>query len=126
MFGKLLLFLLIAFAVAVSIPKTRAMLGEEAAPIINKYKAKIVPKRLDAMVDQLVVKVGRGEPLPSQKNAWAGWLHRDYSSDPEDPWGHFYYIETQRDGFTVGSMGPDGKKGTADDITRRHRFDNNR
>jgi len=122
MFGKLLLLLLVAFAVAVTIPKTRAMLGDQVAPYINKYKAKIVPKRLQTMEDELVVKIGRGEPLPYQKNQWAGWLRRDYTSDPNDPWGHPYYIEASRDGFTVGSMGPDGKKGTGDDIQLRHLY----
>ncbi len=122
MFGKLFLLVLIVFAVAITIPKTRAMIEEQAAPTINKYKAKIVPGRLKTMVDQLVVKVNQGQPLPSGKNDWAGWLHRDYSSDPNDPWGHPYYMDTSRDGFTVGSMGPDGTKGTRDDITLRHRF----
>lgn len=121
MFGKLVVFLIVVFAIAVTIPQTRQMLANEAAPYINKYKAKIVPKRLDVMIDQLVVKVNRGEPLPSGKSAW-GWLHRDYSSDPEDPWGHPYYIDATRGGFIVGSMGPDGIKGTQDDIRREHRF----
>ena len=33
-----------------------------------------------------------------------------------------YYLESSRRGFTVGSMGPDGERRTADDITVERRF----
>ncbi len=33
-----------------------------------------------------------------------------------DPWGNLYVLETQGEGRLVRSFGPDGKRGTADDI----------
>ena len=34
----------------------------------------------------------------------------------DDPWGNVYVLETQGEGRLVRSFGPDGKRGTADDI----------
>lgn len=118
--GKLFLLFLIVVAAAFTIPKTRAMVLKEASPLVNKFKARIVTGRLKTMVDELVSTEDRGEPLPTGVNDWAGWLQGDYTSDPVDPWGHKYYLEIQSNGFLVGSMGPDGVKDNADDITMRH------
>ena len=41
---------------------------------------------------------------------------------PEDPWGNIYYLESNRRGYTVGSMRPDGIQGNADDITEERRY----
>jgi len=114
MLGKLILYLLVALGLAMSIPKTRAMMVERTAPLTNNLKARLVPARLRAMSEQLSIRVGRAEGFPSD---FEGWLRRDFSSAPEDPWGHFYYLKVGRREFTVGSMGPDALPGTADDIT---------
>lgn len=118
MFGKLLMLVIVALGVGMAVPSTREMMVEKATPVLDSFKAKLVPRRLEVMADQLEVRVGRGESYPSN---WQGWLQRDYSGVPEDPWGAFYYLQTNRDGFTVGSNGPDGQPNTDDDIkvTRR-------
>lgn len=119
MLKKLISLAFVAFAVAVAVPSSRARVLEKAQPLMDGFKAKIVPGRLEAMTTQLVARVNRGEGLPAN---WEGWLERDYSSSAEDPWGHYYYFETRRGGFLVGSMGPDGRRGTEDDITREQRL----
>jgi len=116
--GRIILFLLVILGAAMAIPATRTKLTDAAAPLVNKVKAKIVPGRLEVMADQLEVRLGRGQGLPA---SWEGWLRRDYSSVPEDPWDNIYYIEVGRRGFTVGSMGPDGIQGNDDDITVERR-----
>lgn len=117
--GRIFFILIVALGIGMAIPATRAKMTEAAAPYMNKVKAKIVPARLDAMADQLAARVGRGEKFP---NNWPGWLERDYSSSPQDPWGNLYYLEIGRNDFTVGSMGPDGKQNTPDDIKLRRRL----
>lgn len=116
--GKIVLILLVIFGAAMAIPSTRAKLEHAAAPVMNRVRAKMVPSRLNTMADQLDVRLQRGQGLPA---SWEGWLRRDYSGVPEDPWGNLYYLESGRRGFTVGSMGPDGERGTEDDITVEHR-----
>ena len=111
--GKIILLILVVLGVAMAVPSTRATLTEKAAPVVNQFKAKLVPGRLEVMADQLEGRVNRGEGFP---NNWEGWLQRDYSSVPEDPWGALYYLQQGRGDFTVGSKGPDGVQGNEDDI----------
>jgi hypothetical protein len=113
MLGKLILLIILALGIAMAVPSTRATLMEKAAPVMNGFKAKLVPGRLKVMADQLAIRVNRGEGFPS---SWEGWLQRDFTGEPQDPWGNVYYLQTSRAGFTVGSMGPDGVQGTEDDI----------
>lgn len=113
MVGKILLVILLALGIAMAVPSTRATLMEKASPVLNGFKAKMVPSRLDAMANQLEARVRRGEGFPS---SWESWLDRDFTGDPKDPWGNVYYLQAGRRNFTVGSAGPDGVKGNADDI----------
>ncbi|HSG06735.1 MAG TPA: type II secretion system protein GspG [Longimicrobiales bacterium] len=120
--GKLIFIIIVVLGAGMAIPSTRAMMETQAAPVINRVKAKVVPGRLDAMADQLEVRLGRGEKYP---NNWPGWLEREYTSSAEDPWGNLYFLEIGRNDFTVGSMGPDGKQGTPDDIELTRRLKKN-
>ena len=108
----------IVLGAALAIPTTRAKINDAALPIIDNFRGKIVPGRLKVMADQLDVRLSRGESLPA---GFEGWLRRDYSSVAEDPWGNYYYLETNRRGYTVGSMGPDGIQGSDDDFTEERR-----
>ncbi len=119
MLGKLFTLLFVALAIAMAVPSTRARLVEEVTPVMDNLRARLVPRRLDVMADQLAVRVGRGEGFPTNFN---GWLDRSFSGPPQDPWGNYYFLETRRDRFTVGSLGPDGQKNTADDITLDRRL----
>lgn len=113
MVGKLILALLVVLGIGMTVPSTRAKMEEAAAPVMDRFKAKLVPTRLEAMADQLEVRLKRGEGFPGN---WEAWLDRDYTGAPQDPWGNVYYLQGGRGSFTVGSMGPDGMENTADDI----------
>jgi hypothetical protein len=115
MLKKLLTLAVLVLAVGMVVPSTRAAMMERARPLVDGLKAKIVPSRLEAMSSQLVARVNRGEGLPAN---FDGWLRREFTSSEEDPWGNLYYFESRRGAFLVGSMGPDGRRGTPDDITR--------
>ena len=41
----------------------------------------------------------------------------DFIRVEDDPWGNLYVLEIKIEGLLVRSFGPDGKRGTADDIT---------
>ncbi|MDH5589046.1 MAG: type II secretion system protein GspG [Gemmatimonadota bacterium] len=115
---QLLKILVVVGAVVVAVPKTRARLLDELRPHWNQVLVRTVPSKLKAMGDQLDVRIGRGEGLPQ---AWEPWLRRDFTGVPEDPWGNIWYIDVTRSSYTVGSMGPDGVKGTEDDIRESRR-----
>jgi len=117
--GKFILILILALCVGMAVPKTRTMMESKARPVLDHFKAKIVPGRLQAMSEELSARVMRGEGFPGD---WSYWLRRDFSANPMDPWGHEYYMKQIPDGFEVGSKGPDGVQGNADDIKLKKMF----
>jgi len=114
MFRKLIMLAFVALAVGMAIPSTRAQIADSVRPVKDEIGKRIVPRRLNVMADQLRVRLERAEGLPEN---FYGWLRRDYSGVPEDPWDNVYYLQAGRRDYTVGSMGPDGIQGTPDDIT---------
>ena len=116
--GKIFMLLILGLGVALAVPKSRAAI---VPPAMNRIYAQIVPRRLQAIASQLENRVRRGEGLPNN-NGWESWLDSNSSSSPEDPWDNVYYLDRRRDGFTVGSMGPDGVKGTPDDYTDARQY----
>lgn len=111
--GKLIMLIILVLGIAMAVPKTRTMMEAKAKPVLDHFKAKLVPSRLGAMADELGVRVSRGEGYPS---SFSHWLEKDFTGSPMDPWGNEYYLKQDRGGFLVGSMGPDGVEGNADDI----------
>jgi len=119
MIKKLFYLAIITLGVGMAVPNTRAMMVEKATPMMDRFKVRITVGRLEAMANQLAARANRGEGFPSN---FQGWLERDYTSSAEDPWGNAYYFQTRRDGFVVGSMGPDGRENTGDDIQDQRRL----
>ena len=62
-----------------AIPSTRAKLVDAGTPVMDRVRAKLVPRRLEVMADQLDVRLERGQGLPT---SWDGWLRRDFSGAP--------------------------------------------
>ena len=119
MVKKLIMMLFVLLAVGMAVPSTRAKIEESGIqPVKDAMGVRIVPRRLNSMADQLDARLGRAEGLPGN---FEGWLRRDFTSDPLDPWENTYYLRAGRRDYTVGSMGPDRLQGTEDDIlvTRR-------
>lgn len=108
-----------ALAVGMAVPGTRAQIVDQLRPIRDRTAASIVPRRVEAMVDQLDVRLSRGEGLP---HGFEGWLRRDYTGSEFDPWGNVYFLQGGRRSYRVGSMGPDGLQGTDDDIYEERRL----
>jgi hypothetical protein len=119
MIKKLLYLGVICLGVAMAVPTTRARLLETAAPVTDSFRSRITVRRVSAMADQLTARVNRGEGLPGN---FEGWLRREFTGTPEDAWGNPYYLQARRDGFVVGSTGPDGVHGTDDDIREQRRL----
>ena len=118
MIKKLFMLCIVVFAVTMAIPSTRAEFNARAIrPVMDRIGARLVPRRLDAMADQLDVRLGRAERLPADN--FGAWVRRDYTGPETDPWGNAWFLQIGRRDYTVGSMGPDGEVGTDDDIVER-------
>jgi len=113
MFKKLLMLVILVLGVVMAVPSLRSQLVDEIRPYSDQVKSRFVPRRLKAMADQLDVRLGRAEGFPVRFDMW---LRRDFTGSPQDPWGNLYYLEIGRRDYVVGSMGPDGRQGTEDDI----------
>jgi hypothetical protein len=116
--GKLFFIVLVILGAVIAIPASRDRIADYVNPVVDGFRAKMVPSRLEVMADQLDVRIQRGQGLPGN---FEGWLRRDFSAVPVDPWGNVWYLDVGRRGYTVGSMGPDGRKNTDDDITVERR-----
>lgn len=114
MIKKLFYLAFIALGVTMAVPSLRAEFTGAVRPYVDDVKGLFVPRRLQSMADQLDARLRRAEGLPG---AFEGWLRRDFTGSEIDPWGNLYYLETRPRGYVVGSMGPDGEQGTADDIS---------
>ena len=112
MLKTLLKLAFVALAVGMAIPSTRAQIAGSVTPLRDWMGYRLVPRRLNVMADQIDVRLERAEGLPGN---FEGWLRRDYSGSPEDPWGRQYYLTSSRREYTVGTMGADGIQGTDDD-----------
>ena len=115
MIKKLVGLAFMALVIAMVIPSSRQKLRQDVfKPILDNVKGRLVPGRLNGMADQLEFRLGRAEGFPGN---FEGWLRRDFTGVPEDPWGNVYYLQVGRRDFTVGSAAGDGQPGTDDDIT---------
>lgn len=116
MVKKLLLFLILLLGIAMAVPSTREEIQARAiTPVMDAIGTRLVPRRLEAMANQLDARLARADDLPGAN--FEGWLRRDYTGPEVDPWGNAWYLQVARRTYTVGSMGPDAQRGTADDIT---------
>lgn len=115
MIKKLFLFALALLAVGMAVPSTRAEIRSRAiTPVFDAIGTRLAPGRLEAMADQLYVRLDRGEGFPG---VFEAWLRRDYTGPETDPWDNPWLLEPGRRSYTVASAGPDGQRGTDDDIT---------
>lgn len=120
MLKRLILLVLFLVAVAMAVPSTRQQIQDNVfTPISDDIGRRLVPRRLRVMADQLEVRVGRGEGLPQ---SFESWLRSYYSGPETDPWDNPWYLVEQRSRYIVGSMGPDGRQGTDDDLTESRDF----
>lgn len=113
MIGKLILLLLLALGVALAVPSTRARITE---PVIDRINLEITPRRLEMIATRLEEERSLGRPLPDAEGLET-WLLRNTTLSPQDPWGNHYFVQERSDGFIIGSNGPDGRRGTPDDMT---------
>lgn len=75
-----------------------------------------VNNELTTILDRLEKHAATGEPLP-RPDGFPAFLRRNRMAGSIDPWGAAYYLEVRAETVVVGSAGPDGERGTDDDLT---------
>ena len=126
---KVLAFLLV-LAVIWAIPPVRAALmeklhpvfaklgpvGEKAATPMRRYTART---QINAVLTNLKQRSEEGRQVPTVQE-FPRFLRDHPPSDKRDldPWGTAYFMSKTGRTITIGSAGPDGVRGNADDITK--------
>ncbi|HSJ07143.1 MAG TPA: hypothetical protein VK936_10590 [Longimicrobiales bacterium] len=126
--NKIILFVII-LALIWALPPVRARIAEVAHPVLERMgpvgEAMIRPaqreaakKQVTSIVRALAADLQEGSPPPTG-TAFQVWMRRRMPElSGRDPWDNPYWAEYRRDVLFVGSNGPDGVRGTADDITQ--------
>lgn len=123
---------LILLGFAWSVPQVRARIiraldpaAELLGPVgyrlqepMRRYRAETDIKFL---VDQLQMDRNEGKAIPTNTRGFNDWMseRRGAGDGGRDPWGQYYWMVRDAGVVRVGSNGPDGERGTEDDLTRR-------
>jgi hypothetical protein len=131
---KKILIVVIALAFIWAIPSVRAKVSAKAVPVLERLgpvgAAVLNPARRYATQNE-VVGIARlmkddqqeGRPLPGENDNFTDWLRRRIvHEDGKDVWGNPFWYRLTGITVQVGSSGPDGKRGTRDDVTHTTKF----
>ncbi|HSJ24642.1 MAG TPA: type II secretion system protein GspG [Longimicrobiales bacterium] len=125
---KKLVGAVLLLAILWALPGARARISAAALPALDRLgpagevigepmRRAVARSRAARILRVMASDYANGQALP-QEQAFRQWLEtRLPDVDPADPWGNAYWYQRTRDMLTVGSNGPDGRRGTDDDIT---------
>lgn len=110
--------ILVALGAALYFPRSRAVLLDTAAPVLNPVLGWATRGEMRAMARDLEQRVNTGRSIPSNGREFATWLENNYQAGDSrtDSWGQPYTMQRWADSFAVISAGPDGRTGTEDDL----------
>lgn len=131
MIGKLVV-LVAVLAALWTIPAARERMAGAALPLLERMGP--TGERLMAPAHRWAARHDLDEVLtgmkqdalegrrPPDPQAFAAYARRQLEKPAVDPWGQAYWLERAGRTVTVGSNGPDGERGSADDITKSAAF----
>jgi len=129
---KKILIAVILLAFIWAIPSVRTKVGAKAVPVLERLgpvgAALLNPTRRYATQNEVVgiarlIKDDQQEGRPLPVDNFTEWLRRRIvHEDGKDVWGNPFWIRLTGITVQVGSNGPDGKRGTPDDVTHTTKF----
>lgn len=127
---KKILTIVLVLAIIWAIPPVRAKVATAAIPLLEKLgpvgsgllrpARNMGAKSGTAAIARFMSNERQEGREPPTARHFQEWLARR-SGDPDmgtDPWGQQYWLQIDRDVYTVGSSGPDRRRNTDDDILR--------
>lgn len=129
---KLILGLLVFIGLSTTVPEVRSRVAPRVLPVRDYIVREVGPslsrglepvRRWQAQQEMRVIarelrQRGLGfHPLP-QPREFARFLDRAryIPRGSQDPWNSAYLLTVTRDSIVIGSLGPDGQRGTEDDL----------
>ena len=120
MVTRLVLLIILGFAAALYFPDSRQMIISKAMPVIQPVLIGSAEREIEEL-SLSVRREARGITGLPPTRSWDTWLLANFHGDATtDPWGKRYSYQAWADSFVIQSDGPDGRRGSADDIRVSH------
>lgn len=115
---RVVFVLLIALGAALYFPRSRAVVLDLSAPVLDPVLAWSTRGEMRRIARDLESRSQSGRALPSRGEDFTEWLERSFQGNDSrtDPWGNTYTLRLRPDSFDVVSAGPDGEPGNDDDV----------
>ena len=116
MVTKLVLLIILGFVAAPYFPDSRQMMIDEAMPVLQPVLIWSAEREMEELSRSVRREARETYQLP-QTRAWRAWLVANFTGDgATDPWGKTYSYQAWADSFAIRSDGPDGERGSGDDL----------
>lgn len=114
---RIFIILLVALAVGLYFPRSRAVIFEYSSPIVNPYLRMQTEGEMQDIADELKTYQRENfEQLPGEREFEAWMVPRFPDNGSLDGWGNPYEYRLERTRLLLVSSGVDGTRDTADDI----------
>lgn len=114
---KIILLLICLLGAAAYFPKTRPVVVDIFAPVINPALTWQSRGEMKEILRSLRTRNQSGRELPARGREFNDWLIRTYpGGQGEDAWGTPYSLKTWADSVGIMSNGPDLEVNTEDDF----------
>ncbi|UCC72938.1 MAG: hypothetical protein JSV86_21760 [Gemmatimonadota bacterium] len=118
---KIIIFLIAVAGLAFLEPRTRSQIMNAISPLSEASHKRSALRALEQMAMDVQRSKARTGSYP-QPSLFRDWLLQN-DRNVQDPWGSEYYFELFADSFVVGSLGPDARMRTVDDIRVAERIE---
>ncbi len=116
MVTRLILLIILGFVAALYFPDSRQAMKDRAMPIVEPVLIWNAEREIEEL-SRIVRREARQTYQLPETRAWASWLTVNFTGNATtDPWGRTYSYRAWPDSFWIHSDGPDGLRGTDDDI----------
>jgi hypothetical protein len=93
-------------------------LGPRGETVAAPLRQGVARARVAGIVRAVAADYEKTRMLPEPRD-FSRWLNVRFKGERDaDPWGNPFWMERTRHQITVGSSGPDGRRGTPDDVTQ--------
>jgi len=117
MIFKIFILLLVALAVGLYFPGSRAVIFEYSSPVVNPYLRMQTEGEMQDIADEIKSYQRENfEQLPSERDFEAWMIPRFPGNGSVDGWGNDYEYRLERTRFLLVSWGADGTRDTVDDL----------
>jgi hypothetical protein len=97
-------------------------LGPGAEFMIRPARREAAKKQMNSILRVVASDLNEGREVPSDSRFQAWLTQRMPELNGRDPWGSHYWLTRAGTELTVGSNGPDGRRGTEDDLSQTISF----